>query len=260
MKIYGTPGKQPIINIQNEFVHSVMVDETFAMVASHIDESLVAKIENGEYIDFAKLLPRDRIRPDEETEMKMIMKAGRTYYVPVNEGSAITGFNKWELAFRIFSNIYTKAHPGRASELIQYNHIIHMASLRYVWENVYAYDKDFRTHLSRHPGRSWGIILQQSWTLRLQDKIRFSDFHERFGNNKGRTNSSHHGGNEVCRKFNRGKCNFGSACKYDHRCSYCYKFGHPSLSCRKASADRTDNTQKTPDPQQVVKEETKDRL
>ena len=45
---------------------------------------------------------------------------------------------------------------------------------------------------------------------------------------------------EICRKFNRGKCNFGASCKYEHRCSYCNIFGHPSLSCRKVIADRSE--------------------
>ena len=43
---------------------------------------------------------------------------------------------------------------------------------------------------------------------------------------------------EPCRSFNRGKCNFGSNCKYEHRYSYCYKYGHGAVNCRKAQGDR----------------------
>ena len=97
---------------------------------------------------------------EEETELKMIIKNGRTFYVPVQDGMTILGFGRWKLAFRIYSNIYNTAHPNRASELIQYNHVIHMASLKYIWDNVYMYNKDFRLHLSKYPNCSWGIILQ----------------------------------------------------------------------------------------------------
>lgn len=37
---------------------------------------------------------------------------------------------------------------------------------------------------------------------------------------------------EPCRNFNRGKCDYGKACKFDHKCSICGKFGHGAFSCR----------------------------
>ena len=40
------------------------------------------------------------------------------------------------------------------------------------------------------------------------------------------------------RKYNKGKCKFGQGCHYDHRCSYCHKFTHTVLTCRKLIADR----------------------
>ena len=183
----------------------------------------------------------------------MIIKNGRTFYVPVQDSMSISGFGKWESAFRIYSNVYTTAHPNRASELIQYNNIIHMASLKYIWDNVYMYDKDFRLHLSKYPNRSWAIILQQSWSLRLQDRLRHSDFTDRFRHGKTK---QFHGGpskafgstNETCHKFNRGKCNFGASYNYNHRCSYCNKFGHLSINCLRVIAYRSDrNTDSSDD-------------
>ena len=47
---------------------------------------------------------------------------------------------------------------------------------------------------------------------------------------------------EPCRRYNRGKCNFGSNCKYEHRCSYCNRFGHGTVSCQKATSDRVERT------------------
>ena len=80
----------------------------------------------------------------------------------------------------MFSDVYVRAYPNRASELVQYSHLIHTASQSYTWDNVYMYDKDFRLHSARH-----------------KDKIKV-----------GGTNFSHgHGGHnsrkDICKHFNR---------------------------------------------------------
>ena len=150
-----------------------MVDESFQLVAAHMDESVHQKIVNSEFVDFSLLLPRDRISRAEDGRMELINKDGRTYFVPAIERdnhNVISNFPRWEQAFRVFSDIYTRAFPNRAAELIQYNHLIHTVSLSFSWENVYNYDRDFRLHLARNPTHSWGIILQQAWTVRLKDK------------------------------------------------------------------------------------------
>ena len=237
----------PHIDINRNFVHSAMVDETYMLVASHLDESIIRKIENSEYVDFIKLIPKDKIVAEDDTELKLVMHEGKTFYVPVKEIQAISGFSCWEQAFRVFSNIYTQMHPTRATELIQYNHVIHTASLTYIWSNVYAYDQDFRVHISKHPGRSWAILLQQSWSMRLQERLRFNDFnhhlngHKKGNNSNNKTSPTGSSSSDACRKYNKGKCPFGSSCKYDHKCSYCFKFGHTILTCHKLVADRERN-------------------
>ena len=248
MKIFGTPGRDHNtllpIDLDRDFIHSAMVDETYMLVASHIEDLILGKIERGEFVDFTKLIPKDKIMAEEETELKLIMREGRTFYVPVKDSTNISSFSRWEQAFRVFSNIYLRRNPLRATELIQYNHVIHSASLIYVWSNIHAYDQDFRIHMSKHPGHSWAILLQQSWSMRLQEKIRGTEFHQQFSSNKNarRSGSFEKKGNgELCRKFNRGKCTFGPSCKFEHRCSYCFKFRHAAIHCRKAIPDRQDN-------------------
>ena len=138
-------------------------------MGNHIDEQTLNKIKRGEYVDFGRLIPKDRILAAEENCLELVVKGGHTYYVPVIDTTEINSFSKWEQAFRVYANIYTKAYPNRSSELIEYNHIIHTVSLSYPWENVYLYDKDFRLHMSKHPERNWSIILQQAWSLRLRE-------------------------------------------------------------------------------------------
>ena len=47
-------------------LHSVIVDEEYMAIASHIDEGLRRRIILGEYIDLARLLLRDRIQGEED--------------------------------------------------------------------------------------------------------------------------------------------------------------------------------------------------
>ena len=210
-KIFATTGNNHFqeMDLQNQYVHSAIADDNYMVVGGHIEESIYEKIIKGDYVDFSKLLPRDRVISEEDCRMNLVMRGGRSFWVPVNEGIQISNFSRWEQAFRVFSNIYTKAFPHRSSELIQYNHIVHTISLSYTWENVYSYDREFRLHMSKNP-----------------NQVGYAPGYERKKNA------------EPCRRFNRGKCNFGPTCKFDHKCSYCFKFGHGSVNCRKAQNDR----------------------
>ena len=53
--------KQLEVDLSNEFIHSAMVDESYHLVGSHVDEFTQDRIIRGEYVDFAKLVPHVRI-------------------------------------------------------------------------------------------------------------------------------------------------------------------------------------------------------
>ena len=178
-----------------------MVDETYMVVASHLDEAAVKKIVQGEFVDFGRLLPRDRVLLEQDERVEMVNRGGKPYFVPVKEGTAstISSFSKWEQAFRVFSDIYTRYHPQRSFELIQYNHTIHTASMSYIWDNVYLYDIDFRLHMGRHPKRSWGIILHQAWAMRLKEKLS-SGGSSGGGGSHGYNSHNSHGGKATVKE------------------------------------------------------------
>ena len=106
-----------------------------------------------------------------------------------------------------------QTNPLRAAELIQYSHVIHTISQQFVWDNVSAYDRDFRLHMGSHPLRNWSMKLQQAWSLHLREYIRPYTSMGNFANRerqRGRSDA-----NEICRRFNRGKCNYGLRCKFE---------------------------------------------
>ena len=128
----------------------------------------------------------------------------------------------------MYSNIYLKQNPDRATELIQYNHLICTAAQTFVWDNIYNYDREFRMHLQNYPGRSWGVILQQAWSVCLKDKHYGNNGSSGYSNGKGYVKKK----KEICQRFNRGQCTAGHSCHYDHWCMGCGKFGHGLHICR----------------------------
>ena len=121
------------------------IDDDYQLVGAHLDDNMCQKIGRGEYVDFGKLLPKDRIVSEEDGRMELVIKNGKTFWMPVTESVNINNFSRWEQAFRIYTNVYTGFHPHKAGELIQYNHVIHSIAGLFIWDNVYAYDKEFRT-------------------------------------------------------------------------------------------------------------------
>ena len=235
-----------------DMLHSVMVDETYSSIAAHVEEGLKRRIVSHEYVDFARLIPRSRIQrlEDEDRGLQQVVnKGGFMFCLPPGESrdqgnstSMITSFWKWEQAFRIFTHIYTNSYPTKAAELMQYCHIIHDASLSFPWENVYAYDRDFRMHISQNVGRSWAMILNQAWTFYMKEKsINSTIYATSRGNDRrqGNGSSTSKRDREVCWKFNSGRCTFGLSCKFDHRCALCSKFGHGSHICRRATQNNS---------------------
>ena len=172
-KIYKMAGKEQNVYQTNEknnqLLYSVVVDEDYAALGAHIDELLCRRIIAGEYVDFSRLIPKDRVSLEADKRLEIVSKNGQMLFQPAVEckGIGITNIFRWQQAFRVYCNIYTEIHAHRAPEMLQYSHIIHHANQLFVWENVYKYDIDFHIHMAQHPEQSWGIILQQAWSMRL---------------------------------------------------------------------------------------------
>ena len=75
-------------------------------MGSHADQLTQEKIKREEYVDFSKLLPKDKIFVEEDSRLELVIRNGQTFWSPVSETITINSFNKWE-QHSGFLQIYT---------------------------------------------------------------------------------------------------------------------------------------------------------
>ena len=244
--IASPPGENFQQVIERVNVGAGKSDDDFFHLTCHIEPNLINKIENGEFVELERLLPKEGVnyRKTDENKLAWVQRDGETYLAPViDRNSRITSIRRWEQAFRMYATVYSGAHPDRAKEVWQYIHVINTAAATYAWENVYSYDITFRHLMAFNPSRSWAITYNQMWNLCMKDPIvKAPPFNRSFvtenmtPNKAGGSDvaNSHGGRRKYCWSFNRGeKCRFGSACKFVERCSYCDKASHGKHACPK---------------------------
>lgn len=209
-------------------------DQLFAL-SVHLDLATIRRIEQGEYVELSKLLPRDKVVPgDEYDKVEIVSKDGKPAFAPHGgdrDAQIINSYKRWEAAFDIYAGIFVRAQPRRGPELYQYKHTIWKAADSYVWPGIYAYDKIFRTHMQSNPGRTWAKKHRNAWTdhVHVHKTLNYS------GDPNGVRKR------KICRFFNKnGRCSKGAQCEFEHRCSVCLMFGHGKFNCRKAKKEEKD--------------------
>ena len=123
--------KQPNSGSKNELITAFLADEKYDQIENHGDEATRIKIANFEYVDLARLIPKDRVMLQQDNCMVQVNRNGQSFYelASIHESGNISSFSKWELAFRIYSTILVVSDPNKAKELKQYSHTIYTASL-----------------------------------------------------------------------------------------------------------------------------------
>ena len=241
--------EKPIGNVN--IVNSVNSDKTtlsdddFFHLMCHVDQITIAKIEKGEYVDFEKLYPQDKVRRpglDHEEDMVLKQRNGSTFLGPAAKDRKITSVRKWEKSFRIYATIYCKANPIRTAEIWQYIEDINTAAAAYVWDNVANYDYVFRQLMAFNPKRSWTVTYTKMWNLSMVEPISKNSYKDRSSNGyKGNKNGDTPPKAQYCWPFNRGYCKYGKKCRYINRCSYCDSPKHGRNSCYKLNGKSTSN-------------------
>ena len=75
IRMYEVPGEfQHFDNRKNTILNSV--DDDYSMVAAHVNLNTERKIAQGDYIDFAKLIPKDRISAESDHPMELVSRGG----------------------------------------------------------------------------------------------------------------------------------------------------------------------------------------
>ena len=109
--ILATPGREDFNNTilkgleQQGLVQTLVsnVDDNYVMVGAHPESGLKDKIIKGEYIDFIKLLPKEKPSYD-DNRLELVNKGGQTFFVPATDresGNSVSSFHKWEQAFHV---------------------------------------------------------------------------------------------------------------------------------------------------------------
>lgn len=222
----------------NQFMlSSLLRDFKHFHLTSHVDRKIRESIKSNDFtVDFRKLLPRSRSKTKSDNRLNVVHQDGATFFVPAGEKDLkdISGYKTWEVAFKVFMGIFNQSWPDRMQELLQYSHIIQTAALNHPWENVYNYNIAFREIMTEQPNTHWGVISQHTWTLELGDH----------SVGVAVSNTANHAvvkqdstavqkAKNPCWRFNKGRCNFGANCEFDHRCSHCGKRGHGRHECYK---------------------------
>ena len=73
----------------DNFEFIAKIDEDYLVVGGHVDQVTQNKIIRGEYMDFGKLLPRDKIVAEEDGRLELVVRNGKTFWMPVSETVAI---------------------------------------------------------------------------------------------------------------------------------------------------------------------------
>lgn len=213
--------------------HDLTCDNNLYGLSVHLDANTIMLIESGQFVNLSILIPSDKVVPDDEPErLQLVHQDGRLGVAPYTDkdASIVNSFKRWELAFDVYAGVFTRAHPQRGPELLEYKHIIRRASETYIWSNVYSYDKIHRTHMQHNPGRTWSKKHRDAWSdhVKIYKNSALSTGQD--ATNPGRKR-------KPCRFFNKnGKCNKGANCEYDHKCVHCRLFGHGKHNCRKLQA------------------------
>lgn len=235
--------------LQQPGSYDLTCDDKLFQLTAHVDDITLRMIQNGEYVEFSKLLPREKVVPAQDKGKFQIVdddgKPAFSQYVPKDLYS-ISNFKKWELAFDIFAKIYSDSYPLRAPELLEYKHIIRRGAESFPWVHVYNYDQIFRQFVEKNPGRTWAKKHLETWTNHVTDPRPTGQ-----GNSLDRPDNRKT--KPPCKFFNKnGNCKRGRSCDHDHRCSFCGLFGHGRYNCfklqKKTAAPSTATATSTPTP------------
>ena len=183
----------------------------------------------------------------------------------------ITEISQWVERFSVMAALLTSRFPDKAPELFAYQAAIVRAERNYEGKRWVTYDRQFRREALARKDLNWSVLdprlYNEAFTGRARAIARCSyclqDDHQSTAcpKNPNRpmfgffpdlamwhpqqhapshaySNSGQSPGQEICRRFNEGKCKKpADRCRYKHYCSIC-PGQHPAFECPRRAAGR----------------------
>ena len=85
-RVFMSKGKDDVNIVSRQNLSYSAMDEEYLVIDGHADSALQQKIIDFEYIDFARLIPKDRIARIEEYQcFELVVKGNSTFFAPVSE-------------------------------------------------------------------------------------------------------------------------------------------------------------------------------
>ena len=115
-------------------------------LASHLTKTTSSAITNGEYVDFATLLPMTSLLTDTIHSHLNLKVGDQGLTIPLPSSSKrpkITSIDRWLDAFAIYFAVIVSVYPSRAADLIAYQQLIRDAARKFPGMAWYVYDVEF---------------------------------------------------------------------------------------------------------------------
>ena len=132
-----------------------------------VPKKLANKIESGEFVDMAELLP-DRLGCTRSLALED--KGG----VPKSKRRAVTNILEWIQCFSVYIAIIALKYPERVPDLLGYQSLIIDASIQYEGDSWVGYDRRFRLSAAANLTKAWASLDPTLWNLAFAGNARVS--------------------------------------------------------------------------------------
>ena len=123
------------------------------ILAKHIPDNIKRRIWPNQYVDFHYLIESD---PTEEIVYQFVASPNNAVTLkPAKAKCKLDGWAAWNKAFCMFTEIYCMKYPDRSIKLLQYSGRLNNLAGKFPFDQVYAYDKEFRADLEWFPDKPW---------------------------------------------------------------------------------------------------------
>ena len=132
-----------------------------------VPEKLVSRIEAGEFIEMAELLPDHMGTAGMRTgdDQSRVLRSRR---------KVVTNILEWVECFAIYIAVISRKQPHRVPEMLGYLILILEAQMEYVGDGWLGYDRRFRMAAAGNPSINWAVIDTTLWNLAFSGKARSS--------------------------------------------------------------------------------------